>query len=282
MRPVRDPAVESCPPGGRPCRAGRLLWKRSPNWTRRIPSSISDSACCEQPVRSALNFLLHVRDLDWIIRDESVTITTRTAADQKLETAVYDVSNLVAEDNGLTDLIDAIQSTIEPSAWESLGGEGSLRAVGNLLVIRQSQRMHDEVALLLVKLGKVATKNSPQANGGAAGDQMSVKVYGVNRRGAAELADVITTILEPNSWKASGGEGVVRSVEDAIIVYQSARMHARVRRLLADLPNRVDSATNVGTQGQAGGFFQCLDSRQSSAPGRNRSQEPARQWTGVR
>jgi len=46
----------------------------------------------------------------------------------------------------IQDLIDVIQTTIEPDTWAINGGPGVIRAFRNTLVIRNSQFVHQQIA----------------------------------------------------------------------------------------------------------------------------------------
>lgn len=106
---------------------------------------------------SVLNLILAPLQLDWIIQNEVLWITTRTVANATMRTDVYHLPNL-GKGVAAKEVGTLIEDTISPNSWEQQGGEGSLHIVDNLLVIRQSQRNHREIAQLLAKLDSSRAK----------------------------------------------------------------------------------------------------------------------------
>jgi len=49
------------------------------------------------------------------------------------------------------------------------------------------------------------------------------------------LIDILTSIVEPNSWSDNGGEGAIRGFPGALVVRQTSGTHEEVARLLATL-----------------------------------------------
>ena len=121
---------------------------------------------------SALELILRPLDLSWTIHNEVLLITTPEEAGNMLVTKVYPVADLVApadgkqlagEDYDYDSLVEVITSSIAPSSWNEVGGQGSLAVapLGNVnaLVISQTYQVHRRVARLLEELRKVARQN---------------------------------------------------------------------------------------------------------------------------
>lgn len=117
-------------------------------------------------LRSALNLILRNAcqgNLTYIIEDEVLLITSHEQAAMRLETRVYRVDDLfIPEDTNSIDqsdydsLIDLIVSTVEHESWMENGtGEGEIQPYGNMLVIAQSQHMHDRIEKFLEHLRSV-------------------------------------------------------------------------------------------------------------------------------
>ncbi|MEX2560738.1 MAG: hypothetical protein WD403_12530 [Pirellulales bacterium] len=49
---------------------------------------------------------------------------------------------------------------------------------------------------------------------------------------AEELAKVIPTVVEPESWQMAGGQGAIHAVAGSLLVRQTERVHRQIRRLL--------------------------------------------------
>jgi type II secretory pathway component GspD/PulD (secretin) len=136
-------------------------------------------------LKSALAMILEPLALDYIIKNEVLVVTLAAKANEHFETRVYDVSRL----KGVTptELDQIIRSTIAPDTWTPIvppeqprgfgarapngtvgsgvmgggGGrhlsrEGNLRSTNTSLVIRQTQRLHEEIVDLLNQLDEVA------------------------------------------------------------------------------------------------------------------------------
>jgi len=204
-----------------------------------LSANLDQEVTLEHPelsIRAALDSLLQRAELDWVVLNETLTVTTKGFADGHLETAIYDVANLLAAGDDSGETVDAITSIVAPDSWDVVGGPGSIRELGHLLLIRQSQRVHDEIALLLAKLGSIAAQK--MQSGGVERDttgKFVTKVFSVNGRQAEELVDVIMAVVDPDSWKDNGGEGVIQAVSGALVVSQKGEVHGRIRRLLRDL-----------------------------------------------
>jgi len=54
-------------------------------------------------------------------------------------------------------------------------------------------------------------------------------------RAAAELAQLIPDLIEPESWEGAGGDGVIRAIHGTLVVRQTAEVHRQIRRLLQAL-----------------------------------------------
>jgi hypothetical protein len=58
-------------------------------------------------------------------------------------------------------LIDVITTTIKPTAWDAVGGPGSISEYRGVLVVSQTQDVHREIPKLLDKLRKLIDKSLP-------------------------------------------------------------------------------------------------------------------------
>jgi hypothetical protein len=115
--------------------------------------------------RKTLELILRELDLTWVIDDGVLLVTTPDRAENRLQTTVYDVGDLVrAVDeqghpaNDFDQLVEVITSTIKPTSWDTAGGPGSIAPFETdrsaLLVVSQTQRVHEELETLLADLRK--------------------------------------------------------------------------------------------------------------------------------
>ena len=120
--------------------------------------------------RAVLGAICRRHDLDWVVEDEWLCITTSERADARLATIVYDVSDLVLfqdkkgewQDIG-EPLIGVISSSIAPSFWDQMGGPGSVTVLhlptSTVLVVAQTEQRQAEVADFLAQVRAVAAAN---------------------------------------------------------------------------------------------------------------------------
>lgn len=116
--------------------------------------------------RSALALIMEPVQLNWVIGDEVLKITTSVKAGEKLEVRVYDVTDLVVDRDAMVpgrfeynSLMNVIQTCVHPDSWYHLAGPGSTMPVtlpdgARTLAIRQTQAGHDKVQKLLANLRK--------------------------------------------------------------------------------------------------------------------------------
>jgi hypothetical protein len=118
-------------------------------------------------LRSALRLILGKYDLTYVIRDEVLMITTPEEAELQATTKLYPVTDLVRykDPSGeawpdYDSLISLISSTIQPEAWEDVGGPGSISPMSyqgtEVIAIRQTDEVHDEIASLLARMRAMA------------------------------------------------------------------------------------------------------------------------------
>jgi hypothetical protein len=107
-------------------------------------------------LESVLHLLLEPAQLDWLVQDEVLKITTKSWADKHPETRTYDIHNLIEAGHKHEDLIAAITKCIEPASWSGKEATAGISHTGGVLVIRQSQRVHSEIAHLLEELDAIA------------------------------------------------------------------------------------------------------------------------------
>ena len=100
-------------------------------------------------LHSALWWMLDALDLEYVIRHEVLLITTQDRVDERLLTRVYKVADLVAVRNrqGKTEyehewLVELITTTLAPSTWSDVGGQGVVAVHEGVLIVSQTDRQH--------------------------------------------------------------------------------------------------------------------------------------------
>lgn len=110
--------------------------------------------------RSALDLILQEHDLKWVVKYETLWITTLDAAQSALELRVYDISD--RDESGeyvhgdMESLIELITSNVAPTTWSAVGGYANIKEYQTaniyVLVISQTQDIHEQIERLLADL----------------------------------------------------------------------------------------------------------------------------------
>lgn len=90
--------------------------------------------------------------LTWIVRDECLLITTN---DKALENLVHRIYPLPCGcDGDVLSLVNLVQQLIEPTTWSTVGGQGTIQVPhdSRLLIIRQTEKVHEDIEALLRSL----------------------------------------------------------------------------------------------------------------------------------
>jgi hypothetical protein len=189
----------------------------------------------------------------------------------------------VGPNTEVDDLIEMITSTIAPTTWAEVGGTASIKFLpaAQALTVVQSRAAHDDIEALLTKLrearksqlGAVGLPNpgdlllasyamprhaptwnapwpgSPATDANAQRYEAELKTSLANAAATArEFATVIPQVIEPESWKTSGGKGEIFVVNDRLVIRQTAAVHAQVANLLREnAPPRQGTVGNTGS-----------------------------------
>lgn len=104
---------------------------------------------------SALSLILDVvsPDLEWLVQDDAITITTADSAAEVMMSATYNVQD-IAMDGDVALLIEAIQYTVASASWEIKGGNGTIKSANNgtTLEVAQSYPVHRTLRDLIADL----------------------------------------------------------------------------------------------------------------------------------
>ncbi|HEY4759589.1 MAG TPA: permease prefix domain 1-containing protein [Thermoguttaceae bacterium] len=134
------------------------------------------------PAEMVLRLILRELNLTYWLDNGVVIVSTPDEADSRLEIRVYRVDDLLdcpsmAKNDDLTDssakkqkrvsydhLIDVITSTIHPTTWDNVGGQGSIAPYRGTLVISQTADVHREIKKVLDDLKKSINKDFEDEN----------------------------------------------------------------------------------------------------------------------
>ncbi len=105
-----------------------------------------------QPLYLLLNRLQQI-EVAWYMEKGMLHLTSEEEVLTRIVTQAYNVSDLIDSGIDVDSLIDTIVSTIAADTWaENGGGEGEIRAIGDVLFVSQNDRVLSQVAALLEAL----------------------------------------------------------------------------------------------------------------------------------
>jgi hypothetical protein len=106
----------------------------------------------DAPAYLLLERVLRRLGLTWDVDDGIVRITTTEIAEERMETSVYSVGDLLQAGCTMQSLIDTLQSETD-AHWEDIDGiGGTVSEAGPTLAVGQTQRVHREIAGILEAL----------------------------------------------------------------------------------------------------------------------------------
>ena len=105
-------------------------------------------------LQAALSLLLSPLDLEPVVEDEVLKITTADVAAQTLDTRVYELRRLPMYEP--EELADVVALTVEADSWDEVGGPGTVCPLPGCLVVTQSQKVHRKIGDLLSQLERHA------------------------------------------------------------------------------------------------------------------------------
>lgn len=102
-------------------------------------------------LRSALDLMLDVHKLDWVIDHEVLLITTKDAADAMRVTQIYNLAPLIGDDSA-EELAEVIRQTILSVDQQDENADISIVPFRHVLIVRHNPRGQRQVAQFLEQL----------------------------------------------------------------------------------------------------------------------------------
>lgn len=190
-------------------------------------------------LESILHLMLQPVQLEWIIQDEVLKITTASWTNKHPETRTYNVQNLIEGGHTPVELMASITKCVAPGSWTGKDATAAIAHTGGVLVVRQSQPIHGEIARLLEELDTIADADEEEdAAKGGKNAVVSVKVYSAGEQSAEQLAECLQDFVAFTSWKNRGGEGKVRALSGALVVEQTAGVHRAIQQIIGQLNSK--------------------------------------------
>lgn len=206
----------------------------------------------EISLKSALALMLEPLKLAPVVHEGVLLVTTEDMAENMHKVRVYFAGDLLGGDPDA--LVQAITASIARDRWSETGGLGSILLFDELLVVGQTDSVHEQIERLLGDLRAAKAAERVEVPRRAKADEtpadsegMVVRTYTLGGQGASDdFADLVRTIVAPGSWAENGGEGSIRRVGPlqfadgstlggALIVRQTPEVHAQLDRFLDQL-----------------------------------------------
>jgi hypothetical protein len=206
-------------------------------------------------LESVLHLLLQPVQLEWVIQDEVMKITTVSWTRKHPETRTYDVHNLIEAGHTPEELMASITKCIEPASWTGKEATAAIAHTAGILVIRQSQPVHGEIGRLLEDLDTAAdAAEDEDAEKGGKNAVVSVKVYPTGAQSPEQLAECLKEFVASKSWTNQGGKGKVLAMRGKLVIEQTAGVHRAIQQFISQVSSKspVDSPTTAVSAAAAG------------------------------
>ncbi len=206
------------------------------------------------PADSLLRVVLKPLGLTGIVEDGRLVVTTSVAADERLFTKIHDIRDLSEAGYSVFDLIKSLEmETFGP--WLMMDGTGGamFEPLDGLLGVRQTEKVHNEVAAILADLRKqiADSPNKPAKQDAPDPQAVSTKFYLLNNAtDKLTIRQAILALIEPKSWSNNGGEGEIVLIDNQLVVKTRNEIQTQVEKFLQDL-----GYTGGGFNGMGSGMF---------------------------
>ncbi len=166
----------------------------------------------QMPLELILKLLLTPLQLEYVVQDDVVQVTTRAKADEILVTRTYDVRNLAGA-----------------AAPPSPGSPRYLEA----------------------RLAPALARNNQHAEPAAESWRVNWIRDSSEVDGWADLMQILTETIAPESWSERGGPGSLAQFDDVLIVRQSRKVQREIARVLARLQQVAAAAKRLAPPANA-------------------------------
>jgi len=183
------------------------------------------------PLRAIFKLLLEPLQMEWIIRDGSIVVTTAAVAGKHPSAWMYDVGDLVAAGIPIDELAAVIPVVVAPELW---AGSGSLVPEETALVVRQIPAVRDELQRLLRDIRRQLSETGSQRRDRQ--DRQVTTKYDVTEFidpmfPPEKIIEALADEVYRATWERFGGRGRVALNEHSLDVTNVGWVHARLATL---------------------------------------------------
>ncbi len=184
-------------------------------------------------LKSALNILLDQVGLTYVVKDEALQVTTKTAAKGKQVTMSYSVADLVIPVENFGAPVTPVEQSLRNQAGPQLNTTGGTVPYVGSYGLAGGQPAGSASAF-------------PQA-AGQAGPGVQVQTRRAGNTTEDTLIKLITGTIAPRSWESMGGPGTIDffPLTHALVINQTPDIQEQVADLLASLRRLQDQEVAV-------------------------------------
>ncbi|MEZ6069966.1 MAG: hypothetical protein R3C10_06735 [Pirellulales bacterium] len=147
--------------------------------------------------------MLHDLGLTWSIRDGVMWGTSEEQSKSYMKVAVYDVRDLCRDDGESVSLINAVESQLQPTSWDIVGGDGSIiSATPGTLVVCQGERVQIDLLDLLETYRAALRASKPRQRDSEDPDEVMTVYYRMYTDMASDLAAALPMLVRSDSWQS--------------------------------------------------------------------------------
>jgi hypothetical protein len=185
------------------------------------------------PLRAMFKLLLEPVQMEWIIRDGSVVVTTASVAGKHPSSWKYDINDLVAAGIPVNDFAAVVRGIVAPRSWEA-AGPGSLVPAETTLVVRQTPPVHHELQRLLRDIRRQLSETEAQRRDRQA--RQMTTTYDVTEFidpmfPPEKIIEALADEVFRATWERFGGRGKIALNEQSLEVTNDGWVHARLATL---------------------------------------------------
>ena len=201
-------------------------------------------------LEQVLQQVLSKSDLNWVLRDETLTIVYQEDYENALETKFYRLSDKMKTDSdrpgAANEITEALINGVDPNSWQDNGGGGRLSIIDDvpgLLVLqtREGQRKAAQIVEQIQRMDKEDQQNQQRRRTSDDPNTLVDRVYSlpVFEEEEGDFMTILTTYIAPKSWKNAGGNGEFRSGriygDKVLFVRQTEAVHTRIKAFLEEI-----------------------------------------------
>lgn len=204
-------------------------------------------------LRAALDIALAPHGMTIVFRNGVIKVTTEIAAGDLLTNTVYVVDDILAAGQVDSDSLIDMLMTQTSGPWFDIDAEGGTIGMWlrPTLVVRQTRKVHAEIAAILIELRQGLAKRKPDGKKQAKDtDEVVLVTYDWTNIAddGEQLLTAIKTMVAPKTWTDSDNGGVVLVVGNNLVVRQPRKIHRAIERFIDAL-----SRPGLGSGGPFGG-----------------------------